>query len=442
MSTRRVVVVGAGIAGLTAAHFLQRRGHRPIVLESSDRVGGRMRTERVGGFTVDVGAQFLMKGYPVLLGLAADLGFGSSIHPIAGSAGTARGGKIRRTRMDAPLSPVTEGLLTLPGFLRLAVRGVQLARRVRALPSNDFGAWAAYDDAEAEPWARSFLGREVTDYVAEPLVHALFLQPLGGNSRAFALHVLDRFLFRRQRTLAVVGGMDALPRRIASGLDVRLGTPVRSLSIGEAGVEVAVDGETIRAERVILAAPAAVSRSLYRDPGPLERELLGTPYSSTVTVAVAVKDSFRLDPRLADVYGFMIPRTERDVITAITAEERKDRGRLGDGKLFLVFLSGQARPGLIDWNDDEIVAVVLAEMERYLPGVSRSILFTKVYRLKDGLAFSPVGRSRNVAAYRRSVNPRTKVFFAGDYMGMPYTEGAAESGKWAAETLAGYLAHG
>jgi oxygen-dependent protoporphyrinogen oxidase len=48
---------------------------------------------------------------------------------------------------------------------------------------------------------------------------------------------------------------------------------------------------------------------------------------------------------------------------------------------------------------------------------------------------SPPGRGRYVARYRESVNGETKVILAGDYMGMPFTEGAAETGKWAAETL-------
>jgi oxygen-dependent protoporphyrinogen oxidase len=56
------------------------------------------------------------------------------------------------------------------------------------------------------------------------------------------------------------------------------------------------------------------------------------------------------------------------------------------------------------------------------------------------MPLSPIGRSRNVARYRGSINGSTRVYLAGDYMGMPFTEGAAETGKWAAEALIKNLA--
>ncbi len=52
MTNQRIVVVGAGIAGLTAAYLLKQKGHQPIVFEKSDRVGGRMITDVVNGFTI------------------------------------------------------------------------------------------------------------------------------------------------------------------------------------------------------------------------------------------------------------------------------------------------------------------------------------------------------------------------------------------------------
>jgi oxygen-dependent protoporphyrinogen oxidase len=95
---------------------------------------------------------------------------------------------------------------------------------------------------------------------------------------------------------------------------------------------------------------------------------------------------------------------------------------------------------MIKWNEDAILPIVLKEMEKYFAGISGNILFTKLYRWNEASAMCPPGRSRNVDQYRKSVNGSTKVFLAGDYMGMPWTEGAAETGKWAAETLLKHLA--
>ena len=61
-----VVVIGAGLAGLSAARLLHERGHHAVVLEASDGVGGRVRTDLVDGFRLDRGFQVLLTEYPEL----------------------------------------------------------------------------------------------------------------------------------------------------------------------------------------------------------------------------------------------------------------------------------------------------------------------------------------------------------------------------------------
>ena len=78
-----VVVVGAGVAGLTCAFRLQRAGHDVEVLEREDVAGGRMRSERHGAFVVDRGAQFIASGYRNLHALAATVGLAEHVRPLA-----------------------------------------------------------------------------------------------------------------------------------------------------------------------------------------------------------------------------------------------------------------------------------------------------------------------------------------------------------------------
>ncbi len=59
-----VIVVGAGLSGLTCALQLTAAGRSVIVLEASDGVGGRVRTDMVDGFRLDRGFQVLLTGYP------------------------------------------------------------------------------------------------------------------------------------------------------------------------------------------------------------------------------------------------------------------------------------------------------------------------------------------------------------------------------------------
>jgi len=64
MSEEKVVIVGAGLAGLTAACYLKKAGYDPLILEASDAIGGRVKTDKKDGFLLDRGFQILLPAYP------------------------------------------------------------------------------------------------------------------------------------------------------------------------------------------------------------------------------------------------------------------------------------------------------------------------------------------------------------------------------------------
>ncbi len=439
MADERIVVVGAGIAGLTAAYFLKQAGHHPIVLEKSGRVGGRMITDIVDGFTIDCGAQFLMERYPVLTDLIHRVGLSSNYIETSQHAGIVRKGKIHKTLRGDKLSPLKAGLMSFSSWLRFGLRGYQLLAKTKSLLPNNYADWQNFDDADSETWSNLNYGEETNDYFIEPMMEALFFQSLKDTSRAFTNAMILLFFLQNNKTTTLRGGMGILPERLASELDVRLNTPVSSMSISPTGIELNAGGEIIVANRVILATTAPVSRALYLEPAVVERELLATAYSSTLSIAVIVKDSLHLDPYLEDIYGILVPKRERNVISSISNEGLKDKHRLANGKMFILFLAGKAGAEMIDWKDDDVLPVVLVELEKYVPGVSENVLFTKIHRWREAMPMSPPGRSRNVARYRESITPSTRIFLAGDYMGMAFTEGAAETGRWAAQSLMQYL---
>ena len=74
MKTKRVVIIGGGAAGLSAAYTLKKRGIDPILLEANDWIGGRMGGDRVDGFSVDKGADFFPACYDVAFRICEELG--------------------------------------------------------------------------------------------------------------------------------------------------------------------------------------------------------------------------------------------------------------------------------------------------------------------------------------------------------------------------------
>lgn len=436
MADKQIVIVGAGIAGLTAAYYLNQAGYHPVVFEESNRVGGRMTSDVIEGYAIDRGAQFLMDSYPILNSLIRMNGLSSIYVHTSQLSGTVREGKIRKTLRSNPISLLQAGTLSFSSWIRFMSRSLLLMVRTNSRPMNDYTAWADFDDQDTQTWSSSYFGDEATDYIVEPTFDGLFFQSLNEVSRAFSISIISTFFYRKVKNLtALSGGIATLPDCLASQFEVRLNTPVTHLTVSPKGVQVDAGETKIIADRVILATPATAAKIIYETENPVEQELLSTPYSSSIVIAFAVRDKFQIERDLIQIYGIMIPQKERKVISSIALDAYKNKLHPPRTHLFVAFLCGKAGAKMINWEDGDILATVLQEMEIYLPRISDNIQFTRIYRWKDAMPMSPIGRAKNVTKYRKSVGPSTRVFLAGDYMGMAFAEGAAETGKWAADML-------
>jgi oxygen-dependent protoporphyrinogen oxidase len=432
----RVIVVGAGIAGLAAGHTLSRQGFSVKILEAAARVGGRMTTDRVDGFVIDRGAQFLSSEYRLVRTLARDVNLEASLQPTSPWSRVIRDARVRRIHAGDPFSPWRSGLLGFPAWLRLAWRLGRLARSQAARSLNDYSQWSDCDIETADVWGRREFGPAPTDYLIEPLLQGFYFQDTETTSRALAQAVLA-FGAHRSRTLAMAGGLGGLPMALAATLDVALATPAIALTVEPDAITVVTNEARLVADHVVLATTASVASRLFPTADEAERSLLTTAYSANLNLALMTRPEFRLPDSLRAVYGLLVPRRERQHVAAIGIESNKCRDRAARGELFNVMLAGNSSRDLMARPDAEIVQAVLPEVERLLPGISAQIAVTRIYRWPEAEPLSPVGRAKNVRRYRERIAaaPWPRVLLAGDYLSMPFTEGAAESGIWAAQTI-------
>ncbi len=134
----RVLVVGGGLAGLTAAHVLSHDGHEVTVLEAAPEPGGKLRRTEVGGAVVDVGAEAMLNRRPEGVALARELGL-EVVHPAVQSSRIWTRGELRplpRSVMGVPvdLRELREsGVLSEEGLARVEAERAGLARRRRPL---------------------------------------------------------------------------------------------------------------------------------------------------------------------------------------------------------------------------------------------------------------------------------------------------------------------
>jgi phytoene dehydrogenase-like protein len=240
-----VIVVGAGLAGLRCARELTRAGRSVIVLEAGDEVGGRVRTDVVDGLLLDRGFQVFNTAYPAAR-VALDLDR-LALQPFVKGALVRYGAALHR--VGAPPAWAAASITAPVGTVRdKAALAALVGRAALAPPAR---LLAARESTTYDALRRRGVSDVAIDRVLRPFLSGVFLESELATSSRFADLVLRSFA---RGTLGVpAAGMTAIPRQLAEGLDVRLGTAVRAVGPGRA------DDLTARAVVVATAAPAAAA---------------------------------------------------------------------------------------------------------------------------------------------------------------------------------------
>lgn len=271
-----VVVIGAGLAGLACAADLTAAGLTVRLLEAADAVGGRMRTDRVGGFQLDRGFQVFNTGYPQVRsridGRALDLRPFTPGFLLAGSRG--------RRRFAHPLRRPGQCGDLLTGRLAprrdAAALGLLSARDLLAPAAR---LRAAPDRSTAEALRTAGLSEPAVEHVLRPFLAGIFLEDrLATSSRVF--HLYWRSMLRG--TLALpAAGIQAVPEQLAARLPpgtLRLGSRVVSV---RRGAVVLTDGRELPCSTVVVATdPGAAAALLPGLPVP-EARAVTTVYHAT-----------------------------------------------------------------------------------------------------------------------------------------------------------------
>lgn len=468
---KRIIVVGAGITGLAAAHRVVELSREMglaidvLLLEARDRLGGTILTQNRDGFIIEGGPDSFITQKPWGLALCRRLGLESRLIQTNPSC--------RRTFVvrDGRLHPVPEGFLLLaptriwpfvtsrlfswPGKMRMAMDLV--------IPRKDHGPEG--DESLSSFVTRRF-GREALERIAQPLVSGIYTaDPTDLSLRA----TMPRFLemeaahgslikaMRRERKAAAVRGasggdsgaryslfvsidagmstlIDTLESRLPAG-SVRRNAVVSRIDPAGGGWRVlTADGGSEAAEAVILASPAHASARLLADlDTSLSSELAGIRYASSATMSLA----FRREqvPHAMDGFGFVVPALEGRALIAATFSSVKFPGRAPEGWVLMrAFLGGAMHAKVYEMDDRDLHAAVLRDL-RELIGLQGEPAFAEMYRWPNSMPQYPVGHLDRVRRIEARLAAFPGLAVAGNAFGGVGVPDCVRSAEAAAERV-------
>ncbi|WP_288969848.1 NAD(P)/FAD-dependent oxidoreductase [uncultured Microbacterium sp.] len=250
MSTFDTIVIGAGMSGLTSARMLADAGQSVVVLEGRDRVGGRMHTDRGAGFPVDLGASWIhgIEDSPLW-----NLVHALRIPAIEYTVGSFQVGGRPIENFDGDGHPMDEAA-TAQWIADVDMADRLLVEEIAASSPGD-----TYLDVTERALDRSGFAPERIDDIREFFRHRVEEQ-CGAWIGDLDAHGLDEDAIEGDEVI-FPRGYDELPRRIGSGLDVRLETVVTRVSRSGDGVVVHAGETQYRAARAIVTVPLGVLKA-------------------------------------------------------------------------------------------------------------------------------------------------------------------------------------
>ena len=452
----KVLVVGAGAAGLAAAWTLAQRhqgsGWRIRVLEASERVGGRLFCEEVEGFHLYGGASVIHESFATTRALARELNVELRKSPSKKGGQSFAGGRFWSLYVRGSLKQSLETLRTmlfspqhtLAGNLEFMRLFAMLKKRANDLDFEDHSRMLDLDTVEsfAEFARANSFGRYLSQ-AGELDLNCFAAESSERVGAAFGMALLWLWTINpATRSYLPRQGIAALAKALTDACSgfTRVSTPVERILLedGVARGVLTTAGEEIEADAVVCATTAsAAARIVPGLPGDVRAVLERVSYSACCNIA------FGLDANILNEgsHAGLFPPGSPTFLTMVTNLVAMTPDAAPPGKTMVhALVIGEHARTLFALDDDEIVRRVVEEMRRFFPAMPDTPRVARVYRWPEAICLAPGGMLRDMVEARKRLYEQTQgLFLAGDYTVLPSLNGAMKSGVEAAQASLEYL---
>jgi oxygen-dependent protoporphyrinogen oxidase len=440
------VIVGAGIAGLTAAWTLKDR--RILVLEATDRVGGRLRSEPRGLYWLNLGAHLFPGPGTLLDRLVRETGLETRVIPGNRMGLAFRGRLVASGRPESypfrlPLSWGARVSFVRAGLrLRSAAREHIHAARPRSGESPDETRTRVVAHRNEQTFA-AYLGDLHPDVAAifRAIAERAAAEPeelsAGAGAALFALVWGDE---QTGSARNLIGGSELLPQALAHRLGDRVltGAVVEDVTPTADSVRIRFQRQgvatTVSADYAIIATPAPVTRAIVRHLPPDTVDALAwIPYGPFICGAFLTEET---GPMPWDhLYAIAVVDKAFNMLFN-HASPLRTPGKREPGGSLMVYAGGALGRRLLPLPNDEIRTRFLRDLHDVLPGTRGIVREVLIQRWKHAIPYAPPGRARLQPALTR---PLGRVFLAGDYLQFGDMPAAAATGLEAAQKVHRHL---
>jgi len=450
----KVIVIGGGIAGLTAAYKGAQAGHEVRVLEAQAEAGGNIRTLVENGFRMEIGPNSFMGSSEYVWRLSGELGLEVDAEPAQAAS------RNRYIYRDGRLHPLP---MSAVSFIRTPLLSFRAKFRLGLEPFIPGGA--RENDTAWEFFCRRF-GREAATYIMSPFVSGIYAGDVRRLGARAAFHkfwqfekdsgsmILGAFKYMRAKRkrldregstprrglYSFKGGLGLVTDRLARSLDGRVstGVPVESLR-GEGGRLLArADGQACSGDAVILAVPPGPAAGILAEALPgTTADLQRIPMAP---VALVHWTTAQEPERFPSGFGFLVPRLYDLKVLGTIFSSQLFTGRAPGGRtLFSSFYGGMHDPAAAELPDEVLHAVVREEHEKIFGLRLDGLAVLRTLRYRSAIPQLVPDHPERIGHLLQQTRHLPGLFLAGNYLTGVGIEHAVESGYHAAENCLRYL---